>query len=102
MFMFGLVFVMFVCLFVRLVLVFIALWIGMFMFGLVLVMFVCLFVRLVLVFRCILVVTAFVNWFTVWCFFPGSTGFCTYDKIVNIIIHFIEDSKTKKSNYKNL
>ena len=68
----------------------------MFMFGLVLVMFVCLFVRLVLVFRCILVVTAFVNWFTVWCFFPGSTGFCTYDKIVNIIIHFIEDSKTKK------
>lgn len=54
----------------------------MFMLGLVFVMFVSIFVRLVLVFGCILAVTVLVNWFTVCCFFLGFTGFCTYEKII--------------------
>ena len=56
---------------------------GVFMLGLVFVMSVSVFVRLVLVFWSILVVTVLVNWFMVWCFFLGSTGFCfTYEKII--------------------
>ena len=58
------------------------------MLGLVFVMFVSIFVRLVLVFGCILVVTALVilvNWFTVWYFFLGSTRFSTCDRITNHI-----------------
>ena len=55
---------------------------GMFMPGLVFVMSVSVFVRLVLVFWSILVVPVLVNWFMVWNFFLCCTGFCTYEKII--------------------
>lgn len=57
----------------------------MFLLGLVFIMFVFIFVRLsVLVFGCILVLTVLVNWFRVWHFFLGSIGLCIYNKIMKI------------------
>ena len=61
------------------------LWIVTFMLGLVFMMFVSVFVRLALVFGFIPVVTVLVNWSTVWYFFLCSTGLCTCERMINNI-----------------